>query len=538
MRARGLVVLIVIALSGAAVRAVPPPPTNLTAQVSGTTVTLFWNAPAGASVSGYVVEAGTAPGLSNVTSIPVGPTPQVVATNVPIATYYVRVRAIDAQGQSEPSNEIVVIVGGTCNPPAASGLDATVTGSLVVLTWNPAAALDYVIEVGSGPGITNLAQFVVPTNSMPASAPDGVYFVRVRARDACGIGAPSNEIVVNVPGGDVPIVPRVERITTFKNGGGRLDWSPYDVIAFDQLGADNYFDLFTANLDGSGEKCLTCGRSELPNRHIGNPSWHPSGEFIVFQVQKANAPFNPIADYFANPGSGIGNDLWITDREGTRFWRLTDIAVQNGVLHPHFSPLGDQLFWSERVSTAGGPIGEWAMHVADFRIVSGVPTIENVRRYQPGAQRRFYESHGFTPDARTLLFSGNLEPGASESVGDIYLFTPESGALLNLTASSDAWDEHAHISPSGNWIVWMTSMGPGGTIAGPKSDYWLMRADGSAKTQLTFFNDRNHPDYIPGGATAADIAWSPDGTRLMAYLILDLVRGTARTVLIDLAGCC
>ena len=32
-------------------------------------------------------------------------------------------------------------------------------------------------------------------------------------------------------------------------------------------------DAFAAH----GADVMTCGRSELPGKHIGNPGWHPSG---------------------------------------------------------------------------------------------------------------------------------------------------------------------------------------------------------------------------------------------------------------------
>jgi Tol biopolymer transport system component len=326
----------------------------------------------------------------------------------------------------------------------------------------------------------------------------------------------------------------VSRVTTIKNGGGRLHWSRSNVVAFDQLGADQYFDVFTMSPDGANEVCLTCGRSELPGRHMGNPEWHPSGDYIAFQAQKASAPRNPISDFFANPGSGINNDLWIMNRQGTRFWRMTDVPLQNGgVLHPHFSPNGDRLLWSERLSAAGGPIGEWALKIADFRTTDGVPRIENVQRHQPGRQRRFYESHGFTPDGTKIIFSGNLEPGQEEGGGDIYVFDPASGDLQNLTNSPDQWDEHAQMAPAGDWIVWMSSMGVGGDRARPRSDYWIMRADGSDKRQITFFNAQGERDFIPGGVTAADSSWSPDGSRLLGYLILHETLTAARMLVID-----
>ena len=47
--------------------AVPNAPTALAAAISGNTVTLTWNGPGGV-VSAYLLEAGSAPGLSDVAS--------------------------------------------------------------------------------------------------------------------------------------------------------------------------------------------------------------------------------------------------------------------------------------------------------------------------------------------------------------------------------------------------------------------------------------------------------------------------------------
>jgi Tol biopolymer transport system component len=334
--------------------------------------------------------------------------------------------------------------------------------------------------------------------------------------------------------------PTVSRIATIKNGGGRLDWSATDVIAFDQLGGDQYYDVYTMNPDGTGERCLTCNQRALPNRHIGNPAWHPSGTYIVFQVEKADAPRNPITDYFANPGSGINNDLWVMDRDGSRFWQLTNVPVSvGGVLHPHFSPAGDRLLWSERISIQGSVIGEWALKVADFSVADGTPRISSVRTFQPGQQRNFYESSSFTADGQGILFSGNLEPGQTPLHMDIYLLNLASGALTNLTNTMAQWDEHAQMSPRGNRIVWMSSMGTGGAVDSvhPRTDYWMMRPDGSEKTQITFFNDPGRPEYVGTvGATAADSAWNRDGTKLMGYLILDQTTGASRMVVIDFSS--
>jgi hypothetical protein len=74
------------------------------------------------------------------------------------------------------------------------------SGALVVLVWAGVAnATDYVIEVGSAPGSSNiLVAPVGAVTSLSAMAPPGRYYVRVRARNACGAGAASNEILVVV----------------------------------------------------------------------------------------------------------------------------------------------------------------------------------------------------------------------------------------------------------------------------------------------------------------------------------------------------
>jgi Tol biopolymer transport system component len=269
---------------------------------------------------------------------------------------------------------------------------------------------------------------------------------------------------------------------------------------------------------------------------IGNPSWHPSGDFIVFQAQNKFRGFGRITDYFANPGAGVNNDVWVMDAEGRRFWQLTEVKPRTGaVLHPHFSRDGSQLFWSQRVSVRGIGWGVWSLRVADFAIVDGEPRIRNEKSLQPGQQHKMYESHGFSRDGRSVIFSGNLEPGQEEIHADIYVLDVAKGALRNLTNTPlDEWDEHAHFSPDGRTIVWMSSKDQPTKLSASKlkTDFWLMDADGSNKRRLTWFNQPGHPHYIEGGAAAADNAWSPDGTRIAAYLITDVRRG-GKIVLID-----
>src|SRR5262249_59673053 len=104
-----------------------------------------------------------------------------------------------------PSNEVQVLVGVqscTAAPSPPAGLVANIAGSTVVLAWGAAggAPTSYTIEAGSSTGLSDLAivDTLVLATSDTATAGAGTYYVRVRAKNACGTSAPSNEVVVVV----------------------------------------------------------------------------------------------------------------------------------------------------------------------------------------------------------------------------------------------------------------------------------------------------------------------------------------------------
>ncbi len=178
--------------------AAPAAPTNLTAAVTGHTVTLTWQPGAGSAGATYWLEAGSVPGTSNLGAWPTT-VPHLVATGVPDGRYFARVRAVGVDGVSGYSNDVDVRVGCGAALVAPASLTGTVTGTTVALAWSPVPfATGYLVEAGSGPGLVNVATVPTAATSLAANVPAGTYYVRIRALSACGAGAASTEVVLRV----------------------------------------------------------------------------------------------------------------------------------------------------------------------------------------------------------------------------------------------------------------------------------------------------------------------------------------------------
>ncbi len=316
---------------------------------------------------------------------------------------------------------------------------------------------------------------------------------------------------------------------------GRVDWSGTNkLIAYDKKGADGYYDVYVMHPDGGNERCITCGNPwVIPQRHNGNPAWHPSGEFLVFQAEKRS---HPGFSFEAQPGFGRHSDLWLASEDGQVFYQLTDgpASLAHGVLHPQFSQDGTLLTWSEMYELPNPFVdkkffGFWKLKVADFSMGPNGPQLSNIREYQPGGPA-FYENHGLSKDNRKILFTSNLHTNVRQLFdNDIYAADLHGGEPVRL--ASERYNEHAHHSPNGKKIVWMTNAGnwSGGT------DLWMMNTDGSNKIRLTDFNNPGNRAYPGQRLVVADSAWNADGTCIVAYVQTDLFNQNGMIVMIELA---
>ena len=327
------------------------------------------------------------------------------------------------------------------------------------------------------------------------------------------------------------------RISIIRNNGGRVSWSPQgDLILIDQKGSDGYYDLYLIQPDGSNEQCLTCDTSDVLSKgHKGTAEWHPSGNYIVFQSQKKADTGNWGRDIAAQPGFGRYMDIWLMEVKTRKLFQLTHTANtdNSGVLHPHFSHDDGQLTWSEMYEAPNAFIkarqaGSWQVKLADFSFKDGAPELSNIRTFEPGGPG-LYENHGLSPDGRKLLFTGTFERTRKSEIftASIYSLDINDNNLQKL--ASRKYNEHAHYTPDGRKIVWMTSA----DNKNKGTDYWSMNLDGTNKRQLTYFNSKENPGYRRQLIIAADASFNPEGNKLVAYLQLNLLTQEGPIVIIE-----
>lgn len=175
------------------------PPLGLVVQVEGSHVRLSWIAPPFSliPVREYLLEVGSSAGASDIiASLSLPPSQLAIDGDLPPRTYFVRLRSSNACGTTAASSEVYFTVGAAesiPSPPFSPMVD--VVGTSVGFRWNVVpGAVQYVLEVGSLPGLSDLARIPLSTTAFSVDGvPRGTYYARVRAGNAAGLGSPSEE---------------------------------------------------------------------------------------------------------------------------------------------------------------------------------------------------------------------------------------------------------------------------------------------------------------------------------------------------------
>jgi hypothetical protein len=87
---------------------------------------------------------------------------------------------------------------------------------------------------------------------------------------------------------------------------------------------------------------------------------------------------------------------------------LASTPVEMRLLHPHIAPDGSRLLWSELIAGRSGPEVQWAAKIPSFNHKQNAQWLADTPRQPLGSV--FYESHGWSPDSKGIVFSARLLP--------------------------------------------------------------------------------------------------------------------------------
>lgn len=325
------------------------------------------------------------------------------------------------------------------------------------------------------------------------------------------------------------------KITMFRDTALDAMWSPVDsnVICYSVKGKDTYYDLHISSPDRKSDVCITCDHPVLPNRHIANPSWHPSGKWLLTVVEKKE---HKGSSAHALPGFGAYCDIWMISIDGKKAYKVVEIPndYDHGVIAPRFSPDGTKIIWTDRFKSPGfwNPeqhFGFWTVKLADFSWgKDSIPVVGTPKDLFPGYQS-FIECYGFSPDGKKIILCGSMAT-KSAWTSQLYTMNIDGTELKQITEAKDDYNEHGSYSPDGKKIVWMSNK----DNKNKGTDWWIMNSDGTDKKRLTFFNTPNDPMYVGKARWTGYASWSPNGKRFIGGIQKSLITQEGYIVMVDL----
>jgi TolB protein len=269
--------------------------------------------------------------------------------------------------------------------------------------------------------------------------------------------------------------------------------------------------IFVLGADGRGKNCVSCWQ----DGNNDGVRWRPgSGDALLF-VSDRDHPYA-----IGNEGGGLGQELYVMRPNGSQVTRLTQSHAWATNYHANWSPDGKRIVWGTTESRT------WDVMVADF--------VSDASGMRLGSPRRivhdttWWETHGFSADGRRVITT-NTRAGFLAT--DIYAVDVETGTRQRLTTPV-AWDEHAHLSPDGRKLAWISGRFRPAPVASlsdgsiaPLFDFlriapgilFDMAAPDGYSTELTLMDaDGSHIQRLTrDNLIVADNQWSADGKRII-----------------------
>jgi Tol biopolymer transport system component len=335
---------------------------------------------------------------------------------------------------------------------------------------------------------------------------------------------------------------------TFSQAPG---WSPDGRRVTDQRVVDGTQQVFTANLDGSDPKCVTCGQPG-PNMVA---SYRPQGDKILFHSWRDDPYFR-----VGSPGfGGVGSDVFVTNTDGSgnavNLTRTLETTVTGGPstgdgednYHAYFSPGGNKIAWTHLDCNFITQDGRCKMEIlyADYvdppddpanpNDPATAPHLENVRQARP-ENGAYYETQLWAPDGSGFLYTESVDHSLNL---ELFFYNVNTGRISRLTDNA-AWDEQATFTPDMSKVIFMSTRDHPGLFNSYRqlADALGIPADTDWATILPVFelgflqpiaqestdlyeldlstgNVRRLTDHGDNGWITPEFSWDPNSARLL-----------------------